>query len=93
MTKDQLIQIAQAGFPKSVKINIDFNACDMIYWGSVYRLYKIKTPLRLGLPVEEYLSIYIGKNSSRPFIQIKCGNAAFNDYAAIKKMEELGLCE
>lgn len=91
MTKEQLIQIAQAGFPESVKENINFDECQMIRWGDVYRLYRINAPFRLILPVEYYLSIFIGRVGEQPFVQIKCGTSAFNDYAAIKKMEELGL--
>ena len=54
----------------------------------VYRLYDKDVDFFFMLPKEDYLAIFIGVDD---FIQITCGNKAFNHYAAIKEMERLGL--
>ena len=87
MTKEQLIQIAKVGFPERVKQFIDFNNCEIHSHGDVYRLYNIDTHFVFLMPKESHLAIHhVGD-----FVQITCGNTAFNHYAAIKEMERLGL--
>lgn len=88
MTKEQLIKIAKAAFPDRVKESIDFKNCEIIHRSGVYRLYDKNEPFVFALPKRDYLSIFIGEDK---FIQIDPGRKAFNHYAAIKKMEELGL--
>ena len=56
--------------------------------GGVYRLYDKNSEFNFMLPKEYYLSIFIGEDK---FIQIEAGNKAFNHYAAIKEMENMGL--
>ena len=88
MTKEQLIQIAQVAFPERVKQFINFENAEMHQMSSVYRLYDKDCPFLLMLPKECYLSIFIGEDK---FIQIQVEYRAFNHYAAIKEMENLGL--
>ena len=88
MTKEQLIQIAQVGFPERVKQFINFENCEMHSMSGCHRLYDKETPFILMLPKENYLSVFIGENK---FIQIQVGHKAFNHYAAIKEMERLEL--
>lgn len=88
MTKEQLIEIARVGFPERVRQFIKFDNCEMYSMGGVYRLYDKDIEFRFMLPENYHLAIFIGEDK---FIQITCGNMAFNHYAAIKKMEELGL--
>lgn len=88
MTKAELIQIAIAGFPKRVLLGIRIDYCEMLTMGGVHRLYDKDEQFVFMLPQKDHLSIFIGANN---FIQIKAGIKAFNHYAAIKKMEELGL--
>jgi hypothetical protein len=88
MEKEQLIQIAKAGFPQRVKDFINFDNCEMHSMSGVYRLYDKESVFFFMQPSESNLNIFIGADN---FIQITCGNRAFNHYAAIKKMEELGL--
>jgi hypothetical protein len=90
MTKDQLIQIAKAGFPDNAKRLINFENSEMIFWGDVYRLYDKDCPFIMMLPKEEYLSIFINDDG---FVQIQVINRAFNHFAAIKEMLSLGLIE
>jgi len=88
MNKVQLIQIAKVGFPERVQQFINFENCEIHHMGGVYRLYDKDVGLFFMLPKEDYLAIFIGEDD---FIQITCGNKAFNHYAAIKEMERLGL--
>lgn len=88
MNKAQLIQIAKVGFPERVQQFINFENCEMHHMSGVYRLYDKDVDFFFMLPKEDYLSIFIGEDD---FIQITCGNKAFNHYAAIKEMERLGL--
>lgn len=88
ITKKQLIQIAKVSFPERVKQFIDFDNCEMIHMGGVYRLYDKDVDFILMLPMEDHLVIFMGEDN---FIQITCGIKAFNHYAAIKEMEKLGI--
>lgn len=88
MTKEQLIQIANVGFPERVKQFINFENCEMHHMSGVYRLYDKDEDFFLMLPKKDHLAIFIGEEK---FIQITCGNKAFNHYAAIKEMERMGL--
>lgn len=88
MTKEQLIQIAKIGFPDRVKQFINFENCEMHHMSGVYRLYDKDEDFFLMLPKTDHLVIFIGEEK---FIQITCGNKAFNHYAAIKEMERMGL--
>lgn len=88
MTKEQLIQIAKVGFPDRVKQFINFENCEMHHMSGVYRLYDKDEYFFLMLPKKHHLAIFIGEEK---FIQITCGNKAFNHYSAIKKMERMGL--
>jgi len=88
MNKEQLIQIAKVGFLEGVKQFINFENCEMHHMGGVYRLYDKNAGFFFMLPKEDYLAIFIGPDN---FIQITCGARAFNHYAAIKKMDILGL--
>lgn len=87
MLKEQFIEIAKCAFPDKLKELIDFDNCEMMCLNNVYRLYDKDTEYTLALPRTEHLCIHIEDK----FIQISCGNKAFNHYAAIKKMEELHL--
>jgi len=86
MTKEQLIKIAQVGFPERVKQFIKFENAEMHHFSGVYRLYDKDTPFIFMLPKECYLSIFIGGEN---FVQIQVENKAFNHYAAIKEMERM----
>lgn len=88
MTKEQLIQIAKVGFPERVKQFINFENCEMHHMSGVYRLYDKDEDFFLMLPKKDHLAIFIGEEM---FIQITCGNKAFNHYSAIKEMERMGL--
>lgn len=88
MTKEQLIQIAKVGFPDRVKQFINFENCEMHHMSGVYRLYDKNEDFFLMLPKKDHLAIFIGEEK---FIQITCGNKAFNHYSAIKEMERMGL--
>ncbi len=88
MTKEQLIQIAKVGFPDRVKQFINFENCEMHHMSGVYRLYDKDEDFFLMLPKKDHLAIFIGEEK---FIQITCGNKAFNHYSAIKEMERMGL--
>lgn len=88
MTKEQLIQIAKVGFPERVKQFINFENCEMHHMSGVYRLYDKDEDFFLMLPKKDHLAIFIGEEK---FIQITCGNKAFNHYTAIKEMERMGL--
>lgn len=88
MTKEQLIKIAQVAFPERVKQFINFENCEMHHMSGVYRLYDKDEDFFLMLPKKYHLAIFIGEEK---FIQITCGNKAFNHYSAIKEMERLGL--
>jgi hypothetical protein len=88
MTKEQLIKIAKVGFPERVKQFINFENCEMHHMSGVYRLYDKDEDFFLMLPKKDHLAIFIGEEK---FIQITCGNKAFNHYAAIKEMERMGL--
>lgn len=88
MTKEQLIQIAQVGFPERVKQIINFENAEMHHQAGVFRLYDKGCPFLLMLPKESYLSIFIGADK---FVQIQVGKKAFNHYAAIKEMERMRL--
>jgi len=88
MTKEQLIQIAKVGFPDRVKQFVNFENCEMHHTSGVYRLYDKDEDFFLMLPKEDHLAIFIGEEK---FIQITCGNKAFNHYSAIKEIERMGL--
>ena len=88
MTKEQLIQIAKIGFPDRVKQFINFENCEMHHMSGVYRLYDKDEDFFLMLPKKDHLAIFIGEEK---FIQVTCGNKAFNHFAAIKEMERMGL--
>jgi len=88
ITKEQLIQISKVGFPERVKQFINFDNCEIFHWSGVYRLYDKEEGFDYMLPKKEHLSIFIGEDN---FIQIKCGDKAFNNYAAIKEMINLGI--
>ncbi|MCG8796653.1 hypothetical protein [Tenacibaculum finnmarkense] len=88
MTKEDLIIVAKTGFPEIAKSLIDFNNCEIHHSSGVYRLYDKGTEFAFALPKHYYLAIFIGDNK---FIQFSCGSKAFNHYAAIKKMEKMGL--
>lgn len=88
MTKDQLIQIAKVGFPERVKQFINFDNCEMLHGSGVYRLYDKDEDFFFMLPKKDHLAIFIGEDK---FIQITCGEKAFNHYLAIKEMERMGL--
>ena len=88
MTKAELIQIAKVGFPERVKQFINFENCEMHHMSGVYRLYDKDEDFFLMLPKKDHLAIFIGEEQ---FIQITCGNKAFNHYLAIKEMERMGL--
>lgn len=88
MTKEQLIQIAKVGFPERVKQFINFENCEMHHMSGVYRLYDKDEDFFLMLPKKDHLAIFIGEEK---FIQITCGNKAFNHYSAIKEMERMRL--
>lgn len=88
MTKEQLIQIAKVGFPNRVKQFINFENCEMHHMSGVYRLYDKDEDFFLMLPKKDHLAIFLGEEK---FIQITCGNKAFNHYSAIKEMERMGL--
>ena len=93
MKKEQLIQIAKAGFPECAKKLINFKDCEMLYRDGLYWLYDKDEPFYKELPVMEYLTIFIGENkyvhlSSR---HLAFRHLAFNHYAAIKEMERMGL--
>lgn len=89
MTKDQLLAIAHAAFPDRVKESIDFDNLEMMHKGGVWRLYDKDTPFMLMLPEETLLAVFIGEGD---FIQFTVSHhKAFNHYAAIKKMKQLGL--
>lgn len=88
MTKEQLIQIAKVGFPDRVKQFINFENCEMHHMSGVYRLYDKDEDFFLMLPKKYHLAIFVGEEK---FIQITCGNKAFNHYSAIKEMERMGL--
>jgi hypothetical protein len=61
----------------------------MHHMGGVYRLYDKDEDFFLMLPKHNYLAICIEEEER--FIQITCGDIAFNHYAAIKEMERRGL--
>lgn len=88
MTKEQLIKIAQVGFPERVKQFINFENAEIHAMSGVYRLYDKDTSFNFMLPKECYLSVFIGDDN---FIQIQVDNKAFNHYAAIKEMKKMGL--
>jgi len=88
MKKEQLIEIAKAGFPDRVKQFIDFKNCKMCHCGGVYRLYDKDEKFILTCPEHDHIAIFMDEDN---FIQITTGIKAFNHYAAIKKMEELKL--
>ncbi len=88
MNKDELIQIAIAGFPTRILKYIYFDDCEIHSMSGVYRLYDKDEEFLFMLPKKDHLSIFIGANN---FIQINPGIKAFNHYAAIEKMKELGL--
>jgi len=90
MTKEQLIKIAKAGFPKRVKQFIDFKNVELHKMGDVYRLYDKNVEFRLVLPKETILDICFIKENN--WIQFTMENHyAFNHLAAIRKMEQLKL--
>ncbi len=88
MTRNELIQVAKAGFTEVVKNYIDFETVGFIEMNCVYRLYEKDAEFVLFLPKKDILSIYIGENN---FIQIDPGNKFFNHYAAIEEMKKLKL--
>lgn len=88
MTLEQLIQIAKVGFPDRVKQFINFENCEMFHHAGVYRLYNKNEGFNSMFPTTYHLVISLDEEK---FVQITCGNKAFNHYAAIKEMERIGL--
>lgn len=86
MTREEMIEIAKVGFPLRVQNQCVFDKCKIHHTGGVYRLYD--DDFLVFIPRHSYLEIFVGEDN---FIQITCGNKAFNHYAAIKKMESLNL--
>ena len=87
MTKQQLIQIAKAGFPDHVKSIINIDDLEFISMGGVYRLYDKSSPILFVLPKESIIAIC----HHADWVQISTSFRAFNDYAAIKEMQKLKL--
>ena len=80
MTKEQLIQIAKAGFQYMAKEYINFEKLEIFHWCGVYRLYNKEAGFQGMLPKEDILAVFIGYDN---FIQFTCGNKMFNHYAAL----------
>ena len=87
MTKEQLVHIAQVGFPERVKQLIEWDKVDIHSMSGVYRLYNTDKYFNNLLPKEVYLSIHL----EGQFVQIQTEHKAFDHYAAIKEMEAMGL--
>jgi hypothetical protein len=85
MTKQQLIQIAKAGFSDTVNKLINYENCEIYSRDNVFRLYDKKTKIVLGLPKKCYISVEIEDK----FINIGTGNLSFNHYAAVKIIQKL----
>ena len=90
ISREQLIQIAEAGFPDQVKQFLEFEHYDIFHLSGVYRLYDVRKGYCIILPTETIFSIdYIPKNK---FVQFNINNSrAFNHYAALKEMQKLKL--
>ena len=83
MTKEQLIEIAKAGFPEKFNSYIDYTDVEATKNNHLYRLYKGKDRINLR---GWFIEIYKEGDS---FVQIRVGLRVFNDLAAINKMKEL----
>jgi len=94
MTKDQLIEVAKAGFPADKHHLYNFETPGYYAFGAVFRLFQKEEidPSKIGwigMGLNEvFLAIHIEDES---FVQIEVGNRKFNHRAAIKKMIELNL--
>ncbi len=87
MTKEQLIQIAIAGFPTRVLKILKLDELKMHRMDTVYRLYHKDIDFVFVLPKYSILTVCIDENN---FIQINT-DMAFNHYSAIKEIERLGI--
>ena len=89
MTRNQLLRIASAGFPKHVREIINIKNCKMFYFSDVYRLYDRNEEFTFILPNKDHFALhYIPE---KKFVQFTVLNKAFNHYAALKEMEKMGL--
>lgn len=86
ITKEDLVSIAQCGFPKRIKRFIDFEHTEIMYRSGVYRLYYKGIDFNGMFPKESIISVIY--NSKEDF-QIETYGGAFNHHAAIKKAYKL----
>lgn len=87
ITLEQMITIAKAGFPEFISNSIKYDECNLFEWNNTYRLCHKNTEFGLILPKDNYFTVHIDKS----FVQINAGIKMFNDYKAIKVMENMGL--
>jgi len=84
ITKEQLIEIAKAGFPLGIQKSIDFENLDIVQQGDKFALFnRSKKFDQEGY----YLSVIFRTD----FIQFYTGTTLFNQMAGISKMLELNL--
>ena len=89
ITKKQLIEITKAGFPEYVWDKIKDNPMDILHISGVYYLFNTDTGYTGVIPKHFYVAFSFDKD--KKFVQFDTKYRKFNQYAAIKKMEELRL--
>ena len=89
LTKEHLIEIAKAGFPEYIWENIKDNPMDVFHISEVYYLYNTDAPIEGIVPKHYYVSLAYDKENN--YVQFNPKYRKFNEYTAIKKMEELRL--
>lgn len=89
ITKDQMLQIAAAGFPMRVRTLFDPAKLELYKMGNVYRLYDPADGFVFMLPTNSILTI----EYTPTWVMFGTGNHhyAFNQLAAIREMESLKL--
>lgn len=87
MNKEQMIEIALAGFPEHT--HKDIEGLEFFSWSGVHRLYDPTEGFILILPKSTYMAVIL--HELEPFAQISVGHKAFNHYAGIQKMISLNL--
>jgi hypothetical protein len=88
LSLQQLKQIAKAGFPKNLHKEINFPSLALFESNYVYRLYYKGIEFDGLYPTKSLLIL----EYRYPHISFDAVGTIFNQLAAIRKMEKMGLC-
>lgn len=90
MNKDQMIEIARAGFPERIISMYNIEKMQYMCVGRVHRLYEGEKILII--PKKTFMAIHLDPEEENGLlVDIGTNNVKFNQYAAIQKMVKLGL--